>query len=280
MGPRSSTPRHSSRARAPPPATTTVRAAGWRDDTTLLGGAPATDNVAGSTIVTRGLDDPPWSTVAAVGRGCRPGPRPRPSRWSRPRTVRVCSCCYPAEPGPGPAACSSTPGQEHRVAVRPAPTATTTITPGTTATRCGKAGQPLTAHGGLRHPVDGRGHHEVLRPQRARLRHAGRQRADRAHRLRAPAGAWQERTWQAWTAALPFGGALALVGAVWMVLALRRSRRHGERLPPDDPPPALLTQAPASAASGSGRFESGQRAVGFGAVGSGRHTGGSCLPHP
>ena len=42
------------------------------------------------------------------------------------------------------------------------------------------------------------------------------------------AGVWRERLWQVWIAALPVGGAVALLGAVWMVVALRRSRRHGE----------------------------------------------------
>jgi uncharacterized membrane protein YgdD (TMEM256/DUF423 family) len=42
----------------------------------------------------------------------------------------------------------------------------------------------------------------------------------------------KEHAWQLWVAALPYGGVLALVGLVWMVVALRRSRRHGERFLP------------------------------------------------
>jgi hypothetical protein len=42
------------------------------------------------------------------------------------------------------------------------------------------------------------------------------------------AGAWQERAWQQWVAALPVGGVLVLVGTIWMVVALRRTRRNGE----------------------------------------------------
>lgn len=44
-----------------------------------------------------------------------------------------------------------------------------------------------------------------------------------------PSGVLRE---QVWRVALPVGAALALIGAVWIVLALRRSRRHGERFLP------------------------------------------------
>ena len=94
-----------------------------------------------------------------------------------------------------------------------------------------RAGQPLSAQGGLRRPATGE---DIMRfsghSEHGCVSLAGNELTGAP----APgaAGAWQERTWQAWTAALPFGGVLALVGAVWMVLALRRSRRHGEHFLP------------------------------------------------
>ena len=56
----------------------------------------------------------------------------------------------------------------------------------------------------------------------------GRERADRHAGARCEPGAWQERAWRLWTAALPVGGVLVLVGTVWMLVALRRSRKHGK----------------------------------------------------
>ena len=38
-------------------------------------------------------------------------------------------------------------------------------------------------------------------------------------------GVWRDRIWRL---VLPLGGILVLAGGVWMVVALRRSRKHGE----------------------------------------------------
>jgi hypothetical protein len=90
-----------------------------------------------------------------------------------------------------------------------------------------QGGQPLSADGGLRRPASGEtllafsGHRGLGCVSLAGNELTG---------VAAPgaAGAWQERLWQLWTAALPLGLVLVLLATVWMVVALRRSRRHGE----------------------------------------------------
>ena len=90
-----------------------------------------------------------------------------------------------------------------------------------------QAGQPLLADGGLRRPATGE---SVLRFSGSAEHGCVSLAGNELTGAPAPgaAGAWQERAWALWLAALPVGGVLLLVGTIWMVVALRRSRKHGE----------------------------------------------------
>jgi hypothetical protein len=94
-----------------------------------------------------------------------------------------------------------------------------------------QAGQPLLADRGLRRPATGE---SVMSFSGHRQHGCVSVAGNMLTGAPAPgaAGAWQERAWELWLAALPYGAALALVGLVWMVVALRRSRRDGERFLP------------------------------------------------
>ncbi len=202
-----------------------VRAAGWRDITTLLGVRPAAGG--GLDIVTRGLTEPRWTTVGTVAADAVRGSA-TPSRvFAAPDGSRLL-LVWPG--GSDPARSVLVDARTGARVPLAGETSATTAVWGS-CDPVWQAGQPLLADGGLRRPASG----ETVMAFSGHTRHgcvalAGNELTGTP----APgaADAWQERLWRLWAAALPLGGVLALVGLVWMVVALRRSRRHGERFLP------------------------------------------------
>lgn len=206
---------------SPVPGDQGVRAAGWLDAATVVGVRPSVDG--GLDIVARGLTDPTWQAMGAVAADAVNGPSAPSRAFAAPDGSRLL-LLWPAGSGPaGSVLVDARTGA--RVPLAGDASATTVAWDS-----CGPvwlAGQPLLAHAGLRRPVTGEsvlsfsGHRE-----HGCIALAGNELSGAP----APgaAGAWQERAWQVWTAALPLGGVLVLAGGVWMVVALRRSRRHGE----------------------------------------------------
>ena len=86
-----------------------------------------------------------------------------------------------------------------------------------------QAGQPLVADGGLRRPAGAESVMEFSGAAVADLRHPGGDELTGSPVQ--GSGVWRDRIWRL---VLPLGGLLVLVGGVWMVVALRRSRKHGE----------------------------------------------------
>jgi hypothetical protein len=210
---------------SPAPGDQEVRAAGWRDETTLLGVRPTDDG--GLAIVTRGLADPRWSTVGRVAADAVRGSAPPSRVFAAPDGSRLL-LLWPA--GSGPARSVLVDARTGTRVPFAGETAASTIS-WDNCDPVWQAGQPLTAQGGLHRPATGEGIMTFSgHSEHGCVSLAGNELTGAP----APgaAGAWQERTWRAWTAALPLGGVLALLGAVWMVLALRRSRRHGEHFLP------------------------------------------------
>jgi hypothetical protein len=207
---------------AMPPATADrdVRAGGWRDDSTLIGVRPG--DVGGLDIVTRRLTDPGWATVARVATDAVTA-SPEPSRvFAAPDGSRLLLVT------PGAGAAGSVLVDARTGARIPFPGAgPSTAIAWDDCAPAWRAGQPLLALAGLREPATGR---SVLRfsghDEHGCIALAGNELTGAP----APgaAGAWQERAWRLWTAALPVGGVLLLAGTIWMVVALRRSRRHGD----------------------------------------------------
>lgn len=199
-----------------------IRAAGWRGNDTVLGVRPSP--AGGLDVVARGLADPAWQVVGTVAEDAVAGGGAPASAFASPDGSRLL-LVYPGG--------ASGPARSVLVDARTgARVPFTGETPSTmvawdTCDPVWQAGQPLTALGGLHRPATGEsvlsfsGHRELGCVALAGNALTG---------APAPgaAGAWQERAWQLWVAALPFGGVLALAGAVWMALALRRSRKHGE----------------------------------------------------
>lgn len=200
--------------------------AGWRDATTLLGVRPTAE--AGRpalAIVTRGLTDQDWTTVGRVDAGAADGRVSPGAVHASPDGTRLL-LVYPASNGSDAEGVlvDARSGQ---------PVAFTAGGPSTLAgwgpcTPVWQGDQPLTASGGLRRPGDGA---SVMRFS-GRLE-LGCVTLPGNSLTGSPdprsAGAVRE---QVWRVAVPVGGALALIVAVWVVVALRRSRRHGERFLP------------------------------------------------
>lgn len=205
---------------SPAPGDQEVRAAGWRDGSTLLGVRPTADGLA---IVTRGLTDPQWSTTATVAADAASAPV-SPSRvFASPDGSRLL-LVLPAGSGAARSVLVDA-GTGARV-----PFAGENPSTSVAWDHCDpvwQAGQPLSANGGLRRPATDEtvmafsGHRSLGCVALAGNELTG---------APAPgaAGAWQERLWQVWTAALPLALVLVLLATVWMVVALRRSKRHGE----------------------------------------------------
>jgi hypothetical protein len=203
-----------------------VLLAGWRDDATVLGvRSPSTTEGAALDIVTRGLTDPQWTTVGTVSADAvtasgAVGGRLTPSAaFASPDGSRLLLL---GAGGRG-VLVDSTTGQ--RVAFAGAASASADVAWDLCAP-VWQRNQPLRAAGGLHRPADGA---TVLafsdRVEAGCLALAGNELTGTP----TPGRAWRE---QVWAAALPVGWALGLVGAVWltiwMVVALRRSRKHGE----------------------------------------------------
>lgn len=90
------------------------------------------------------------------------------------------------------------------------------------------ANEPLTASGGLNRPTDGAAVVELSdRLDFGCVSLAGNQLTGVADPR--PAGVVRE---QVWSVVLPVAGALVVVALVWSAVALRRSRRRGERFLP------------------------------------------------
>jgi hypothetical protein len=197
-----------------------VRAGGWRDDSTLLGVRPT---AGGLDVVTRGLTDARWSTAGRVDPAVVTGPG-APSRvFASPDGSRLLLLW---SAGSGSTRSVLVDARTGARVPFTGETASTTVA-WDTCDPVWQADQPLTALGGLRRPATGE---SVMRFSGHREHGCVSLAGNELTGTPAPgaAGAWQETALQAWKAALPFGAVLALVGAVWMVVALRRSRRHGE----------------------------------------------------
>ena len=86
-----------------------------------------------------------------------------------------------------------------------------------------QAGQPLVADGGLRRAAGAESVMEFSgRLSLTCVTLAGNELTGSPVQ---GSGVWRDRVWRL---ALPLGGILVLAGGVWMVVALRRSRKHGE----------------------------------------------------
>lgn len=206
---------------APGPGDQDVSAAGWRGNDTVLGVRPAVG--AGLDIVARGLTEPRWSKVGSIAADAV-AVAPSPAKvFASPDGSRLLLVNAAGATPARSVLVDATTGARVPFAGE---TPSTTIAWG----RCDpvwQAGQPLDADGGLRRPATGE---SVLRfsghSQPGCVSLAGNELTGAP----APGGAdaWQERAWQLWTAALPVGGVLIVVWTVWMLVALRRSKKHGE----------------------------------------------------
>jgi hypothetical protein len=206
-----------------------VLIAGWRDDDTLLGlrGPSATDGSA-LDVVERGLGDPEWSTLTTISTDA----------------VKVADAAGQLSPS---AVFASPDGSRLLLVDRAGHSVLVDTATGRRAQFAGAASasaevawdgchpvwqgdQPLLAGGGLKRPGDGA---TVLafpdRVDAGCVTLAGNELTGAPAPGRAPVE-------QLWSVALPVFWVLLLVGAVWltvwMVVALRRSRRHGDTFLP------------------------------------------------
>lgn len=202
-----------------------VTAAGWRAAGTLLGVRRSPDG--GLDVVTRVLTEPRWTTAVAVAADAVATSSP-PSRASAsPDGSRLLLVDDAAIGAARSVLVDAVTGA--RVPFT-GESSSATIT-WDDCDPVWQGGQPLLATDGLYRPATG----EIVMRFSGHREHgcvalAGNELTGSP----APgaAGAWRERAWQLWTAALPVGGVLVLVGTVWMVVALRRSRRHGDTFLP------------------------------------------------
>lgn len=202
-----------------------VMLAGWRDDGTLLGlRSPSAAEGTAFDVVRRGLDAPAWTTVATI---------PADAVRVADATGQVAPSAVFASPdgsrlllvdrGGHSVLVDAATGQ--RVAFAGATSASVDV-PWDGCDPVWQGNQPLLAHGGLKRPGDGA---TVLafsdRVDAGCVVLAGNELTGTP----APGREWRE---QVWSVVLPLFWALALVGAVWltvwMVVALRRSRKHGD----------------------------------------------------
>jgi hypothetical protein len=211
---------------SPVPGGEQVRAAGWRDATTVLGVRPSADGRL--DVVTRRLTDPTWQTAARVALDAVNGATWPSRAYAAPDGSRLLLIFLPA--GSDPARSVLVDARTGEKVPLVGESSTTTVA-WDNCDPVWQAGQPLLANNGLRRPATNQsvmsfsGHR-----QHGCVSVAGNQLTGAP--TPGAAGALKEHAWQLWVAALPYGGVLALVGLVWMVVALRRSRRHGERFLP------------------------------------------------
>ncbi len=215
----------------PVPGDATVLVAGWRDDTTLLG-LRRSAGPGGFEVVGRSLDDTAWSVVTALPASTLAVPAAPDGRltptiaYASPDGARLLLVDRPAARAGGLAVLvDAATGRRVDFAGRQG-TAEDAAWDG--CDPVWRDGQPLRASGGLTRPADGAA---VMsfggRTDVGCVALAGAELTGDADLH--TAGAVRE---QVWRVALPLGGALALVGLVWMVVALRRSRRGGEHFLP------------------------------------------------
>ena len=176
--------------------------------------------------MTRGLTDTTWTTAAAVDVGEVEG-RVAPTAVDASPDGSRLLLRYPTSTGSDAGwavLVDARSGQ--RVAFTGA--GPSTVAAWDDCTPVWQGDQPLTASGGLRRPGDGASVMEFSgRVVLGCVTLAGNELTGTPDP--SSAGLLRERVWRV---ALPVGGALALAGAWWMVVALRRSRRHGERFLP------------------------------------------------
>ena len=214
-------------AAAPGPDDRTIRPAGWRDAGTVLGVRDrSTGGRAALEVVTRGLTDDTWTsgpTIDVGGAGDRliPG-----VAHASPDGSRLLLLSQPSAGSDAARALLVDARTGQRVAFTGAGPEDVPVFDACTPVWQGD--QPLTASAGLRRPGDG----ATVMGFSGRM-DLGCVTLPGNELTGSPdprsAGAVRENVWRV---ALPVGGVLAAMGAVWMVLALRRSRRHGERFLP------------------------------------------------
>jgi hypothetical protein len=209
----------------PAPGDRGVMLAGWRDDATVLGlRSPSTTAGAAFDIIARGLADPGWTTVTTISADAvkvadAAGQVSPSAVFTSPDGSRLLL----VDRGGHSVLVDTTTGQ--RVAFAGAASASTDV-PWDGCAPVWQDDQPLRASGGLRRPGDGA---PVLtfadRVDAGCVTLAGNELTG----IAGPGRATAERVWSAF---LPVFWVLLLVGVVslivWMVLALRRSRKHGE----------------------------------------------------
>ena len=208
---------------APGPGDAAVLAAGWRGNGTVLGVRPGSGGRL--DIVSRTLTGVRWSTVATVATDAVSGVSSGATlsrAYASPGGARLLLVF--GDPAPARAVMvDAGTGARVPFAGGSGPAAVTWDA----CTPVWQAGQPLLANAGLRQPATGR---SVMRfsghADHGCVSLAGNELTGSPSP--GAAGAWRERAWQLWNAALPVGGVLVLAGTIWMVVALRRSRRHGE----------------------------------------------------
>ena len=212
---------------SPGPGDQDVLAAGWRGNDTVLGVRSTTGG--GLDLVAHGLTEPRWSKVASVTADVvavpvgSAGPVTPERAFASPDGSRLL-LVYPAGAGPARSVLvDATTGARVPFAGE---TPTTTIA-WDSCDPVWQSGQPLLADGGLRRPATGE---SVLRFSGHRPAGCVSLAGNELTGSPAPgaAGAWKEWAWQLWTAALPVGGVLLVGWTVWMLVALRRSKKHGE----------------------------------------------------
>jgi hypothetical protein len=215
----------------PVPGDAAVLAAGWRDDTTLLG-VHRTEGSGGFEVVSRSLDDRAWSVVTtlpaeALAVPGAPDGRLTPTvAYASPDGARLLLVDRPGAGAGGLAVLVDT-ATGRRVAFD----GDRTTSEDAAWDGCDPAwqdGRPLRTSGGLTRPADG----AVVMSFGGRtdvgcVALAGAELTGDPD----PHGAGTVRE-EVWRVALPLGAALALVATVWLLVALRRSRRDGERFLP------------------------------------------------
>ncbi|WP_392544985.1 hypothetical protein [Oryzobacter telluris] len=209
----------------PGPGDATVRAAGWRDTSTVLGLREV--SVDGRTVlevVTRPLAGGGWTVVSVVGGG-DPGGGIAAVHAS-PDGTRILLLRTPSGGSGARAATLVDVRSGERIAL--GGSAANTPVDWDSCPPVWRGDQPLLALGGLREP----GSRTAVLAFSGRLdvqcvSLAGDELTGTADPL--SAGVERERVWRV---ALPAAGGLALVAVVWMLVALRRSRREGERFLP------------------------------------------------
>ena len=204
----------------PLPGDAGVMIAGWRDNRTLLGVKPSSSDGAAYEVVTRGLTADRWTAVATVADdavlsgGPGSGPVTPSAAYASPDGARVLlvdhggpSVLLDAQTGRRMPFAGAAAGAAARWdACEPV----------------WQGSQPLLSDGAVKRPGDGA---TVMafsgRVDAGCVVLAGNELTGTP----APGRAWRE---QVWSVALPVFGGLALLCVVWMVVALRRSRKHGE----------------------------------------------------